>query len=395
MKPSRSNRAELGLPFGSVRGSSAAGSLAVYAVDAHAEGAPSRVILGGIGLLSAEGATAFERKLFFEQRKDWLRKLMLREPRGMPASSLDVIMPPTSAEADASYVIIEQASYYPPMSGGNTICVATVLLETGVFPMHEPVTVLRLEAPAGLIVVEAQCQAGRVKSVTFENVPSFATHLDVPVEVPGLGAVMVDIAYGGMFYVLVDAQKMGFRLTPDEGGDIVRIGEQIKACAREQVDVQHPQNPAINYLENALLYGPAKNAANHGRNAVVVSTGSFDAARPSTWHAYIDRCPCGTGTSARMAVLCAKGQLEVGSEFRHEGILDTVFIGRLLRETRVGATPAVVTSITGRAWITGIGTYLLAPDDPFPEGFTITDIWAPEDETGVLGSRRNVQSSKG
>jgi proline racemase len=265
---------------------------------------------------------------------------------------------------------------YPGMSGTNTICVVTVLLETGALPMTEPVTELALEAPAGLIRVRADCRGGKVTGVTFRNVPSFATHIGVPVEVPHLGTVTVDVAYGGMFYVIAQAAAFGLRLTPDEGRDITRISEMIKAAAADQLPVVHPEQPGFSGITIAQLSGPAHDSRNSMRNVVTVSTGRLDWDRPQTWTGAIDRSPCGTGTSARMAVLHATGRLGIGQDFRHEGILGTVFTGRLVEETVVGGKPAVVPTITGTAWITGFATYVVDPDDPFPDGFTVGDIWA-------------------
>jgi proline racemase len=299
---------------------------------------------------------------------------MLREPRGYPAANCNLILPSSDPAADAGYVIMEQVEY-PGMSGSNTMCVVTVLLETGLLPMKEPVTELTLEAPAGLIRVTAECADGKVRGVTFRNVPAFATHLDTPIEVPHLGTVTVDVAYGGMFYVIADAESFGLRLTPDEGGDIVRISEMIKAAASEQLPVVHPDQPGFAGITIAQLSGPAHDAANSLRNAVTVSTGKLDWEKPSTWTGAIDRSPCGTGTSARMAVLHAKGQLGVGDTFRHEGILGTVFTGRVIEETRIGEYPAIVPTITGQAWITGFASYVVDPTDPFPDGFTVGDIW--------------------
>jgi proline racemase len=264
---------------------------------------------------------------------------------------------------------------YPGMSGTNTMCVVTALLETGALPMTEPLTELTLEAPAGLIRVQATCADGKVTGVTFRNVPAFAMHLDVRVEVPQLGTVTVDVAYGGMFYVIASADAFGLRLTPDEGGDIVRITEMIKAAANEQLPVVHPEQPGFAGITIGQLSGPAHDPSNSMRNVVTVSTGALDWSKPSTWTGAIDRSPCGTGTSARMAVLHAKGRLGIGEDFRHEGILGTVFIGRLLEETAVGDRAAVVPQITGTAWITGIADYVVDPTDPFPEGFTVGDIW--------------------
>jgi proline racemase len=264
---------------------------------------------------------------------------------------------------------------YPGMSGTNTMCVVTALLETGILPMAEPVTELTLEAPAGLIRVRADCAAGKVTGVTFRNVPAFATHLDAAVEVPQLGTVVVDVAYGGMFYVIADAGQFGLNLTPDEGRDIVRITEMIKAAANEQLPVVHPNQPGFAGITIGQLSGPAHDPSNAMRNVVTVSTGTLDWERPSTWTGAIDRSPCGTGTSARMAALHAKGRLGLNEAFRHEGILGTVFTGRLVEETTVGERHAVVPTITGTAWITGFATYVFDPADPFAEGFTVGDIW--------------------
>jgi proline racemase len=265
---------------------------------------------------------------------------------------------------------------YPGMSGTNTMCVVTVLLETGIVPMQEPVTELVLEAPAGLIRVTADCHDGKVERVTFRNVPAFATHIGAAVEVPHLGTVTVDVAYGGMFYVIADAERFGLRLTPDEGGDIVRITEMIKAAANEQLPVVHPEQPGFAGITIGQLSGPAHDPANSRRNVVTVSTGTLDWDRPATWTGAIDRSPCGTGTSAKMATLFAKGELKVGDAFRHEGILGTVFEGRLVEEAQVGEYRAVVPTISGQAWITGFASYVVDPTDPFPDGFTIGDIWA-------------------
>jgi proline racemase len=305
---------------------------------------------------------------------DGLRRLMLREPRGYPAANCNLVLPPRHPDADAAYVIMEQVEY-PGMSGTNTMCVVTVLLETGMLPMTEPVTELALETPAGLIRVRADCADGKVRAVKFRNVPSFATHLDTPVEVPQLGTVTVDVAYGGMFYVIAEAAPFGLALTPDEGRDIVRISEMIKAAANEQLPVVHPEQPGFAGITIAQLTGPAHDPVNSARNVVTVSTGTLDWSKPATWTGAIDRSPCGTGTSARMAALHAKGRLGLEEDFRHEGILGTVFTGRLVEETTVGGRAAVVPTISGTAWITGFADYVVDPTDPFPEGFTIGDIW--------------------
>jgi len=344
----------------------------IQAVDAHACGEPGRVIVGGV--LDVPGKTMFEKMEHLQHHADSLRKLMLREPRGYPAANCNLILPPTDGRADAGFVIMEQVEY-PGMSGTNTVCVTTVLLETGMVPMVEPVTELTLEAPAGLIRVRADCEGGKVKRVTFRNVPAFAVHLDKTIDVPHLGPATVDVAYGGMFYVIADATAFGLKLTPDEGREITRIGEMIKAAAQEQLPVVHPDQPGFEGVTIAVLSAPTTNPQADMRNAVVVSTGQLDWDRPATWTGAIDRSPCGTGTCAKMAALHAKGELGLNQPFRHEGILGTVFTGTLVEEAHVGPHRAVVPTISGQAWITGFANYVLADDDPFPEGFTVGDIW--------------------
>ncbi|MBL7220637.1 MAG: proline racemase family protein [Phycisphaerae bacterium] len=344
----------------------------IQAVDAHACGEPGRVIVGGVS--DVPGATMFEKMEHLRDRGDNLRKLMLREPRGYPAANCNLILPPTHPDADAGYVIMEQTEY-PGMSGTNTICVATVLLETGMIEMIEPLTELTLESPAGLIRLQAHCADGKVTRVTFRNVPSFAVHLDAPVEVPQLGTVVVDVAYGGMFYVIADAPSLGLEIIPENGRDIVRIGEMVKTAAQEQLPAVHPTQPGFEGITIAVLSAAPTHRDAHMKNAVVVSTGKLDWNRPATWRGAIDRSPCGTGTSAKMASLHAKGKLKLNEDFNHEGILGTIFTGRLIEETQVGPYNAVIPTISGRAWITGTADYVLQEDDPFPEGFTVGDIW--------------------
>ncbi len=344
----------------------------IQAVDAHACGEPGRVIVGGV--LDVPGATMYEKMRHLADHGDDLRLRMLREPRGYPALCCNVILPPTHPEADAGFVIMEQVEY-PGMSGSNTICTVTVLLETGMLPMTEPLTELTLEAPAGLVRVRADCRDGKVTGVTFRNVPAFAAHLDAPIEVPTLGTVTVDVAWGGMWYVIADADRFGLRLTPDEGRDITRITELVKAAAKDQLPVVHPEQPGFAGVSIGQLSGEPSRPDAHRRNVVTVSTGEVDWDRPSTWTGVIDRSPCGTGTCAKMAVLHAKGRLGIGEPFVHEGILGTVFTGRLVEETTVGPYRAVVPEITGTAWITGFASYVVDPDDPFPDGYTVGDLW--------------------
>jgi proline racemase len=344
----------------------------ITAVEVHAGGEPGRVITGGVH--DVPGATMLEKRNHLRDHGDRLRRLMLREPRGYPALCANVILPPTRPEADAGFVIMEQAEY-PAMSGSNTICTATVLVNEGLVQVTEPITELVLEAPAGLIRVTAEVRGGRATAITFENVPAFAVALDRIVDVPQLGTVTVDVAWGGMFYALTDAAALGFRLAPDEGRNLVRVGEMVKAAARDQIPVSHPEQPELSGITIVELTGPPTAAGADGKNTVVVSSGTLDWSRPESFTGVLDRSPCGTGTCARMAVMHARGELGIGRDFVHEGILGTTWTGRLLRETSVGPYAAVVAQLTGSAWITGRTQYVVDSADPFPEGFTVGDLW--------------------
>ncbi|MCE8034904.1 proline racemase family protein [Halomonas sp. MCCC 1A11057] len=344
----------------------------IHAIDTHA-GEPMRVVTGGIP--NIPGKTVHEKMVWLRENDDQLRKLMLREPRGYPPLCCNVIVPPCHPEADAGYVIMEQIEY-PVMSGGNTISVATVLLEMGMLPMQEPVTELVLEAPAGLIRIRAECKDGKVKNVTFRNVPAFAAYLDTEIDVPHLGKVTVDVGWGGMFYVIADVRQFPWiELTPEHGAEITRVSAMIRQAAIEQLPVEHPDYPRIG-ITISQLSGPASSPDADWKNVVTVASGDFDWDKPSTWTGAIDRCPCGTGTCAKMAVLHAKGELPLNQDFRHQGILGNVFTGRLIEETEVGARKAVIPTISGTSWIYGINTYVLDNDDPFTEGFCVQDIWA-------------------
>ena len=348
----------------------------VSAVDVHASGEPGRVIVGGV--LDVPGRSMFEKMCYLRDHRDDLRKRMLREPRGYPAMCCNLILPTTVPEADAGFVIMEQTEY-PPMSGSNTICVVTVLLETGMLEAVEPVTELTLETPAGLIKVKAAVEGGKVKGVTFENVPAYAAYLDAVLEVPGVGSVRVDVGWGGMYYVIADAGQLGLRVAPDQAGDIARMGEKLRAAAAEQLPVTHPKNPEISGVSISQITETPSGAGEPWKNAVVVSSGELDWNQPDACMGVLDRSPCGTGTCARMAVLHAKGQLELGVDFPHQGILGTVFTGRLLRETQLNGKAAVVPTLTGQGWITGFAQYVLDDTDPFTQGFKVADIWGPGD----------------
>jgi proline racemase len=252
---------------------------------------------------------------------------------------------------------------YPPMSGSNTICVATVLLETGMVELREPETTLRLEAPAGAVEITAACRRGRVESVELTNVPSFVEHLDARLDVPGLGSVTVDVAYGGMWYAIADAAALGFELEPHEARELSRVGELIRDAAREQLPCTHPENPDISGVSIVQLAEPWRGVGAVTRNAVVVAPGR------------LDRSATGTGLSARLAVLHARGLLGVGDPMTHASPIGSTFDGRIVAETTVGGRPAIVPAIRGSAFITGITQVVVDPDDPFPEGYLLSDTW--------------------
>ena len=342
------------------------------AVDTHC-GEPGRVVIGGVPHIP--GNSVYEKMKWLEKNDDALRLLMLREPRGYPPANCNIIVPPCDPKAQAGYIILEQVEYVM-MSGSNTISVVTVLLETGIIPMQEPVTELILEAPAGLIEIKAECSNGKVTGVQFKNVPAFAVYLDKKIEVPHLGEVTVDVAWGGMFYVIADVRQFkDLEISPKCGQEITRIGSMIRQAAIEQLPVAHPEYPGIG-ISISQLSSPTDNPNADWKNAVIVANGELDWNRPETWKGAIDRSPCGTGTCAKMAVLHAKGELSLHKPFRHEGILGTVFTGALVEETTIAGKSAVVPTIKGQAWITGFNTIVVDTQDPFQAGFTVGDIWA-------------------
>jgi len=347
-------------------------SRVITAYEAHAEGEPGRVITGGMPGLP--GDSVFAKMQYMQHNHDDIRLFMLREPRGHPALCCNVIVPPCDPAADAGFIIMEQTEY-PPMSGSNTICVVTVLLETGILSMVEPVTELTLEAPAGLLKVRADCRDGKVTRVTFENVPAFAVHLDAEIQVPGHGYARVDIAWGGMFFVIAEAAQFGLQIAPENGAEMVRLSEALRAAAAEQLPVTHPENPAITGPTISYLTAPPDRPGLDGRGAVTVSTGDFDPARPAALTGILDRSPCGTGTCAKMACLHARGLLDIGQDYVNAGPMGTTFTGRITGTTNVGPYKAIIPTLAGQGWIHGRADWTLDPSDPFPNGYTIGDIW--------------------
>jgi trans-L-3-hydroxyproline dehydratase len=334
---------------------------AITVVGCHAGGEIGNVVVGGV--LPPPGGTVFEQMQAL-RADDSLRRLLLREPRGSVAVHANLIVP--SSRADAGFVIMEPTEY-PAMSGSNTMCVATVLLETGMVEMQEPETTLRLEAPAGIVEVTATCRDGKCESVELTNVPCFAEHLDAALEVEGLGTLTVDVAFGGMWYAIADAAALGFALEPHEARELSLAGERIRVAAREQLPCAHPENPDIAGVSIVQIAEPWQGVGKVSKNAVVVAPGR------------LDRSATGTGLSARMAALHARGLMRAGDAMTHASVIGSTFDGRIVSETSVADCPAIVPAIRGSAWITGITQVFVDPTDPFPEGYLLSDTWPGDD----------------
>ncbi len=330
-------------------------------IGCHAEGEVGDVIVGGVA--PPPGETLWEQSRFIAGDGK-LRALVLNEPRGGVFRHVNLLVPPKNPAAQMGFIIMEPEDT-PPMSGSNCICVATVLLDAGIIPMVEPVTTLVLEAPAGLVEVTAQCRNGKAQSITLKNVPAFAERIGVPLEVEGLGTITVDTAFGGDSFVMADAKALGFAVTPDEARELAVIGRKIVKAGNEQLGFTHPELPEWRHFSFAFLTGPleTRDGCPSSRNACVIKPGK------------IDRSPTGTGCSALMAVLHAKGLLKQGERYIGRSIIESRFIGEIVGTTTVGNHAAVIPTITGRAWITSQSTLMLDPDDPFPDGYKIADTW--------------------
>ena len=334
---------------------------AVEIVCCHAEGEVGDVIIGGVE--PPPGETIWDQAKWIANDQS-LRNFVLNEPRGGVFRHVNLLVPAKDPRAATGWIVMEPEDT-PPMSGSNSICVSTVLLETGIVPMHEPETRFILEAPGGLVDVSAQCSNGKAQRITVKNVPSFADRLDATLEVEGIGSLTVDTAYGGDTFVIVDAVSAGFEITPDEARDICTAGIKITAAANEQLGFRHPGNADISRISFCQFALPVFEEAGQriGKNAVVVRPGK------------VDRCPTGTGLSARLAVMHAKGQAKLGDTLLARSIIDSEFLGRIEEEVSVGDTAAIRPSISGRAWITGRSQFQLDPDDPWPEGYRLSDTW--------------------
>ena len=333
----------------------------IHIVGCHAEGEVGDVIVGGVA--PPPGETLWEQSRFVA-RDQTLRNFVLNEPRGGVFRHINLLVPPKDPRAQMGWIIMEPEDT-PPMSGSNSICVATVLLDTGIIEMTEPETRMVLEAPGGIVEVVAECANGKAEKITVHNVPSFVDRLDAKVEVEGVGTLTVDTAYGGDSFVIVDSNALGFALTPDEARDISALGVRITRAANEQLGFAHPDNPDWSHISFCQIAGPLgeEDGVTSGKSAVVIQPGK------------IDRSPTGTGCSARMAVLRARGKLGVGERFIGRSIIDSRFDCRIESETTVGGRPAIIPSITGRAWITGTRQEMLDPADPWPGGYKIADTW--------------------
>lgn len=337
-------------------------SKTIHIVSCHAEGEVGDVIVGGV--TPPPGDTIWDQSRFIA-RDQTLRNFVLNEPRGGVFRHINLLVPPKHPDADMAWIIMEPEDT-PPMSGSNSLCVATVLLETGILPQSDNgITNLILEAPGGLIKVQAKGQDGTVDRVTIQNVPSFADKLDANIEVEGLGTLTVDTAYGGDSFVLTDARQLGFSLTPDEARDLAETGVRITKATNDQLGFTHPEQKGWNHVSFCQFTLPVEEQGGilTGRNTVAIQP------------AKLDRSPCGTGCSARMAVLYAKGQLKPGQLFRGQSIIKSTFDCRILSEATIGGRPAILPELSGRAWITGMHQHMLDPDDPWPGGYRLSDTW--------------------
>jgi proline racemase len=326
----------------------------IQAIDTHTEGMPTRVITGGVGTI--EGSTANERRLNFIQHHDHLRRLLMNEPRGHAAMSGAILQPPTRPDADWGVIFIEVSGCLP-MCGHGTIGVATALVEAGMVEVTEPVTTIRLDTPAGLVIAEVAVSDGHADAVTIENVPSFTERLDALIDVPGYGSVPYSLAFGGNYYAMVDLDAVGLPYDRSRQTEILQAGLAIMQAINEKDPPHHPEIAGVDHCHHVEFIAPGSDAR-HSRHAMAIHPGWFD------------RSPCGTGTSARMAELWTRGELGLQTDFDNESFIGGHFIGRLIGETTIGDRPAVIPTITGRAWVSGLGQYLLDPSDPFPEGFT-------------------------
>jgi proline racemase len=342
-------------------------SQTLTAVEAHAEGEQGTCYIGSV--FEIPGVTAREKLQHVNEVDDRIRRFLCFEPRGRSQASANIVFPSTHPEADAGFIIL-QADRAHAMSGSNTICVVTALLETGTIAMQEPETLVTLETAAGLVRARATCNGGRCERVTLDGVPSFVEALDVPLTVPGYGEIEVDIAYGGCYYVLADVAQLELRLTRDRARDVVDAGAAIFAAASEAIQVRHPEIPEIDFISYAMLTGDDDPAAGRLRGATVLS-------------GRVDRSPCGTGSSARLACLSARGLAGAGSRFTATSLIDSEFTVEHVGNAEVGGRAAVLPRISGRGWVVGTRITAVDPSDPYQLGYVLSDVWGNEIAEGA------------
>jgi proline racemase len=344
----------------------------INTVDVHAAGEPGRVLIASH--LHVKGETMADRLRYCIDNLDGLRQLLLHEPRGYPGLCAVLVLPPVQPDSDFGMVVLEQGGFRP-MSGSNLICAVTAVLETQAVDAVAPVTHLRVDTAVGVVAVRADIGNGKVVRITFDNVPAFAVVIDHPLELPDYGTIPVDVAFGGQFFVQARAADLGIDLVPESARELTRAGAVLRTVAEKTFPVRHPLNPDIDHVALAMIHGPSPTPGVSGRNTVILPNGAVDLADPATWTGTLDRSPCGTGTCARMAALHARGDLALGEQFVHESLLETTFTGTLHNLTRVGDYSAVTPSLSGRGWITGFHQFVVDADDPFPDGYTIGDLW--------------------
>ncbi|PBC01623.1 proline racemase family protein [Mesorhizobium sp. WSM3860] len=333
----------------------------IHVVSCHAEGEVGDVIVGGVS--PPPGDTVWDQRKWIAE-DNGLRNFVLNEPRGGVFRHVNLLVPPKHPAAQMAWIIMEPEDT-PPMSGSNSICVSTVILDTGIIPMQEPVTEMVLEAPGGLVRVRADCAGGKAQRITVENVPSFASRVGVPLEVDGLGTITVDTAYGGDSFVVVDALALGLALENDEARDLAELGARITDAANRQMAFFHPDRPDWRHHSFCLFAGAITQDGSRLRAKSVVSI------KPGK----LDRSPTGTAVSARMAILHAKGHMTAEHRFTGVSIIGSEFHGRIVGTTEVGGMPAIRPQISGRGWITGIHQHMLDPEDPWPAGYRVADTW--------------------
>lgn len=327
----------------------------VTTVESHTEGMPTRVVTSGIEEIP--GATMFEKRLYFMEQMDEIRQWLMYEPRGHPAMSGAILQKPTRADADWGVVYIEVSGCLP-MCGHGTIGVATVLIEKKLVPVVEPITTVRLDTPAGLVIVDVQVRNGKAEKVTLTNVPSFSYQLDQVVDVPGYGKIKYDMAFGGNFYAIIPIDRIGIDFERENGQKFLTAGLAISDAINEQNRPVHPENPDIAICHHIDFIAPGTSSL-HWKNAMAIHPGWFD------------RSPCGTGTSARLAQMVARGEFKDGDVLINESWIGSKFEGRVKEHVTVAGLPAIVPTITGRAWVMGEATWTLDPSDPFPAGFIV------------------------